>query len=133
MDSEQERLQDGTRPTDSAMADINTKPLGGQRSRCLMNLIGYWHSENQVRVGEYERRVFEEKENFAGIVSKVAKMENGSVGGLAANGYRSTLEQRRRYPVWIGRRENGRDDGIQLKILDHSHSDHCKQNLFLRQ
>ena len=37
-------------PRDSNMADLNTKPLGGQRIRYLMNLIGYWHSEDQKRV-----------------------------------------------------------------------------------
>ena len=36
-----------------------------------MNLIGYWHSEDQVRVGEYERTEFEE---IAGKVNKIAKM-----------------------------------------------------------
>ena len=60
-------------PTNSNMADLNTKPLGGQR-RYLMNLIGCWHSEHQVRVGEYERMEFEEKDNFAGKVNKIAKM-----------------------------------------------------------
>ena len=40
-------------PTDSSMADLNAKPLGGQRTRYLMSLIDYWHSEDQVRVGEY--------------------------------------------------------------------------------
>ena len=39
-------------PTDSNVADFNAKPLGGQRNRYLMNLVGYWHSEDQVRVGE---------------------------------------------------------------------------------
>ena len=39
-----------------------------------MNLIGYWHSEDQIRVGEYERRVFQQKKNFAGNVTKIAKM-----------------------------------------------------------
>ena len=58
---------------DSNMADINTKPLGGERIRYLMNLIGYWHSEDQARVGERERKVFEEKKNLAGKVTKIAK------------------------------------------------------------
>ena len=35
-----------------------------------MNLTGYWHSDDQVRVGEYEKRVFDEKKNFAGKVTK---------------------------------------------------------------
>ena len=48
-------------PTDSNMAGINTKPLGGQRVRYLMNLIGPWHSEEQTRVGKYERKMYEEK------------------------------------------------------------------------
>ena len=39
-----------------------------------MNLIGYWRSEDQIRVGEYERRVLEEKKDFAGKVAKIAKM-----------------------------------------------------------
>ena len=34
MDSEQERLQDGTTATDGNIADINRKPLGGKRIRC---------------------------------------------------------------------------------------------------
>ena len=42
-------------PTDRNMADINTKPLRGQRIRRLMNLIAYWRSEEQTRVGERER------------------------------------------------------------------------------
>ena len=41
-------------PRDGNMADLNAKPLGGQRIRCLMNLTGYWRSEDQARVGEYE-------------------------------------------------------------------------------
>ena len=61
-------------PTDGNIADINAKPLGGQRIKYLLNLIGYWHSEDQVRVGEYERRVFDEKKNVAGKVTKIAKM-----------------------------------------------------------
>ena len=39
-----------------------------------MHLIGYWHSEDQLRVGEYERREFEETKNFAGKVNKIARM-----------------------------------------------------------
>ena len=39
-----------------------------------MNLTAYWRSEDQVRVGEYERRVFEEKRNLAGKATKIAKM-----------------------------------------------------------
>ena len=46
-------------PTNSNAADINTKPLGGQRIRYLMDLIGYWQSEDQIRVGEYKRREYE--------------------------------------------------------------------------
>ena len=60
--------------TDSDMADINTKPLGGQRSRYLMNLIGYWRSEEQARVGENERKICEEKKFFVGKVGEIAKM-----------------------------------------------------------
>ena len=37
-----------------------------------MNLIGHWRSEDQTRVGERERKVYEEKKNFAGKVKKVA-------------------------------------------------------------
>ena len=48
-------------PTGSNMPDLNAKPLQGQRTRYLMNLTGYWHSEDQTRAGEYERRVFEEQ------------------------------------------------------------------------
>ena len=61
-------------PTDSNMADINTKPLGGQRIRFLTNLIGCWHSEEQARVGELERKVRGEKKNFVGKINKIAKM-----------------------------------------------------------
>ena len=43
-------------PTDSNMADINTKPLGGQKVRYLMNLIGFWHSEER---SNQSRRVWE--------------------------------------------------------------------------
>ena len=78
MDSEKKGLQV---PTGSNMASLNAKLLGAQRPRYLMNLIGCWHSEDQVRVGEYERR---------GV---------GSVGGLAANGYRSIPARRRQHPV----------------------------------
>ena len=53
MDSEKKGLQV---PTGSNMASLNAKLLGAQRPRYLMNLIGCWHSEDQVRVGEYERR-----------------------------------------------------------------------------
>ena len=60
-------------PTDSNMADTNTKPQG-QRMRYLMNLIGYWHNADQTRVGERERKVYEEEKNFVGKVSKIAKM-----------------------------------------------------------
>ena len=104
-------------PTDSSIADLNTKPLGGQQIRHLMHLNDYWHSEDQVRVGDYERREFEEKKNLQerrkGQQDCKDACENGSVGGLAANGYRSILERRRQYPVWIGRHETGRDEGIQ--------------------
>ena len=48
-------------PTDSNMADINTKPLGGQRIRFLMNLIGSWRNEEHTKVGELERKVYEER------------------------------------------------------------------------
>ena len=62
-------------PADRNKADINTKPLvGGQGIRYLMNLIGFWHSEEQPRVGEHARKVFEEKKNFARKVNKIAKM-----------------------------------------------------------
>ena len=44
-------------PTDSNMADINTKPLGGQRTRYLMNLIGYSGGEEQTREGEREKGI----------------------------------------------------------------------------
>ena len=37
-------------PTDGNIADSNAKPLAGQRIRYLKNLIGYWHSEDQLRV-----------------------------------------------------------------------------------
>ena len=56
------------------MADLNTKPLGGLRIRYLMNHIGYWQSEDQTRVGERERKVFEEKKNFAGKVREISNM-----------------------------------------------------------
>ena len=47
--------------------------VGGQRAIDLTNFIGDWHSDHQIRVGEYERRVFEEKKNFAGKVTEIAK------------------------------------------------------------
>ena len=50
-------------PTDRNMADINTKPLRGQRIRRLMNLIAYWRSEEQTRVGERERGEREREES----------------------------------------------------------------------
>ena len=74
MGSEQERLENGTSASSSNMADLNPKPLGAKRIRYSMNLIGYWRSEDQSRVGEYERRVFEEQKHFAGRVAKIAKM-----------------------------------------------------------
>ena len=49
-------------PTNSNMAEINAKPLGGQSAKML------------------------------------------SIGGPAANGYRS-IHERRQYPMWIGRSE----------------------------
>ena len=61
-------------PTDSNIADINTKPLGGERIRLLLNLFGFWHNEEQTRVGELERWAYEEKTKFAGKVNKIAKM-----------------------------------------------------------
>ena len=76
MDSEQERsFQDGT----GANRQQHGRPqhnshLEDKESNTLMNLSGYWHSEDQVRVGEYERREFEEKKKFAGKVNKIAKM-----------------------------------------------------------
>ena len=63
-----------------------------------MNLIGYWHSEEQTRVGEHERKVYEQKKNFAGKVNKIGKM-------IAAKGYRSTHQREREHPVWIRRRK----------------------------
>ena len=54
-------------PTDSNTADLNARPLGGLRTRYLMNLIGFWRREDQIRVGEYERRECEEKKNIAGL------------------------------------------------------------------
>ena len=38
-----------------------------------MNLIGYWQREEQTRVGERGRKVFEEKKNFAGKVNKMPR------------------------------------------------------------
>ena len=58
--------------TDSNMADINAKPLGGQRIRFMMNLIGCWRNEEQTR-GELERKAYEQRKNFAGKVNKIAK------------------------------------------------------------
>ena len=46
-------------PADGNMADINAKPLGGQIIRHLLNLIGYRHSEDQIRLGEYQIRLGE--------------------------------------------------------------------------
>ena len=60
-------------PKDSNVADAIAKPLEGQRIRYLMNFIGYWRSEDQARVGERERKVREEKKNFAGKVNKLQR------------------------------------------------------------
>ena len=54
-------------------SNLNTKPLGAQRIRYLMNLTGYCQSEDQTRVGEREKKVYEEKKNFAGKVSKMRR------------------------------------------------------------
>ena len=56
-------------PTDRNMADINTKPLAGQRIRFLMNLVGYSHTEEQTQVGDLEKKVSEERKNFEGKVN----------------------------------------------------------------
>ena len=58
-------------PTDGKMTDINT--LGGQRTRFLMHLIGFWHSEEQTRVGELEGKAYEGKRTKQAR-SKIAKM-----------------------------------------------------------
>ena len=55
-------------PTDGSVANINAKALGGQRSVNLLNLICFWHSEDQIRVGEYERREHEEKRKLAVMI-----------------------------------------------------------------
>ena len=70
-----------------------------------MNLIGHWRSEDQTIVGERERKVYEEKKNFAGKVKKSCKQarENGNVGGFAANGYRGIPQSGRKTSVdWRG-------------------------------
>ena len=50
--------------TDSNIADIGRLQRPGQRIRYLLNLIGRWHSEDQVRVGKYERREYEEQKEL---------------------------------------------------------------------
>ena len=116
-------------PTDSNVADLNTKPLGGQRIRYLMNLvIGCWHSDDQIRVGEYVRRVFDEKNNFAGKVTKIAKM---IVRMVAFEGLQPMVTD-----AFLKAEENiqcGLEDmkleemkESKLEILDHS--DHCNQH-----
>ena len=65
----------------TSTCDKHETRLQGQGTKYLMNLIGYWRSEDQVRVGEYERREFEE-----GQQDCKDACENGSVGGLAASG-----------------------------------------------
>ena len=37
-----------------------------------MNLIGYWHKEDQTRVGELERRPYDEKKTFASKVTEAS-------------------------------------------------------------
>ena len=59
-------------PTDTNFADIHTKPLGGQGIRFLVTLFGYWRMEGQTKVGELERKAYEETKNIAGQVNKVA-------------------------------------------------------------
>ena len=81
-----------------------------------MNLIGYWQNEDQVRVGEYERREFEEKKSFAGKVNKVAKM---LVRMVALEGLQPIVTE----PFF---KEGVR---LQLKMLDHG--DVCNQHHFL--
>ena len=61
-------------PTDTSIADINAKPLGGQSIRFLINLFGSWHNGEKSRVGELERKAYEEKKNFARKINKIAKM-----------------------------------------------------------
>ena len=39
-----------------------------------MNLTGFWCREEQTRVGERERKVFQEEKNVAGKVNRIAKM-----------------------------------------------------------
>ena len=65
-----------------------------------MNLVGYWQSEHQTRVGEHARKVYEEKKNLRrkGQQDCQDACENGGIGGLAANGFRSILEGRQ-HPV----------------------------------
>ena len=46
-----------------------------------MNLIGYWHSDDQIRVGGRERRVFDEMMNFAGMATKIAKITKSFLKG----------------------------------------------------
>ena len=47
-----------------------------------MNLIGYWRTEDQVRVREYERMEFEEEFCRKGQQDCKDACENGSVAGL---------------------------------------------------
>ena len=71
-------------PADGTIAGINAKPPGGQRIRYLLNVVGCWHSEDQIRVGEYERREYEDNKNFAGKVTQIAKMRFASLEFLWA-------------------------------------------------
>ena len=79
-------------PADSNMADIITKPLGGQRTKYSMNLIGYWHSvsEEQTSRRAWEKGVWREKDLCReGQQDCQDDCENGRLEGFAANGYRT--------------------------------------------
>ena len=55
------------------------------------------------RVGERERKVYEEKKTFAGKVNKIAKMIARMVDWRALQLMVTELERERKHPVWIGR------------------------------
>ena len=121
-------------PTDSNMAGLNTIPLGGQRIKYLMNLSGYWHSEDQVRVGEYERREFEEKKKFAGKVNKIAKMVVRMVAleGMQPVGTEAFSKEGDNIQCGLEdmRLEEMKESNGNWKLLDHS--DLCKSAFSLQ-
>ena len=58
-----------------------------------MNLIGFWHCDEQTRFGELERKVYDEKKFRKGHQDCQDDCQNCDFCGLAANVYRSIPER----------------------------------------